>query len=99
MSCRATRLMLESAALRGIDVETLVAGGPYTLDELRDVKRRISWDDFVDFSARFERAVGGAPGELEAIGAATMRAPSYSFFRTAARYVVSPRHLHEFGSR
>lgn len=98
-SCRATRLLLEAAELRGLDPTLLVEGFPHALEELRDVHRQIPWDDFVDFNERLERAVGGSVTELEAIGAATMQAPSHAFFRTAARYVLTPRHLHELGAR
>ncbi len=98
MSCRATRLLLEAAELRGLDPAAVVEGLPLSYEELRDVRRRIPWSEFVEFIDRLERAVGGAAG-LEALGEATMQAPSYGFFRTAARQVLTPRRLNELGAR
>jgi PAS domain S-box-containing protein len=98
VSGRATRLLLESAELRGIEPRSLVAGMTLSLDELRDVRARIPWSAFVDLIDNLERAVGGLPG-LEKLGAAMAGAPSYNFFHTAARYVVTTRQLHELGRR
>src|SRR5437763_11442343 len=91
-------MLLEAAEARGLDTSHFLVGVPVDLETLRDVRKRIPWNDFVTFLENAERLVGGLD-ELEKLGAAMARAPSYRFFQNAARYVVSTRQLHELGSR
>ncbi|MGZ3424257.1 MAG: hybrid sensor histidine kinase/response regulator [Polyangiales bacterium] len=98
VSCRATRMILEIAEERGLDTSQFVVGLPVDLEVLRDVRKRIPWNVYVDFLDNAERVIGDL-AELEKFGAAMVKAPAYRFFQTAARYVVTTRQLHELGSR
>ncbi|MBI2394467.1 MAG: response regulator [Deltaproteobacteria bacterium] len=98
VSCRLTRIMLEAAVARGLDVNALARGAALPIEALRDAGAHVSWDQFVDFNASLAQLAGG-PAELEALGAAMLRAPSESFFPLIARFVVSASQLHELGTR
>jgi PAS domain S-box-containing protein len=91
-------MMLEAAEQRGLDTAEFLVGLPVGLEVLRDVRRRIPWNLYVDFLENAERVVGGL-AELEKLGAEMAQVPAYRFFHRAARYVVTTRQLHELGAR
>jgi PAS domain S-box-containing protein len=91
-------MVLEVAEERGLDTSQFVVGLPVDLEYLRDVRKRLPWNVYVDFLENAERVIGDL-AELEKFGAAMVKTPAYRFFQRAARYVVSTRQLHELGSR
>jgi PAS domain S-box-containing protein len=98
VSGRATRLLIETLEMRGIDPAPLVEGTPFTVDQLREVRRRMPWDQYTVVVDNLARMLGGLAA-VEELGASMARAPSYGFFRTAASYAFKPRMLHELGVR
>lgn len=98
VSRRATRLLLETCAARGLDTRPILAGLPLTHAELCDVRHRVDWDIFAEMNDRVAALIGG-PEQLEAFGRVMVTVPSYRFFRIAANYVLSVRDLHQIGAR
>ncbi|MBI2396092.1 MAG: response regulator [Deltaproteobacteria bacterium] len=98
VSCRATRMLLEASEAHGLDRDALVRGLPVSLAHLLDVRRRVTWDVFAELNDRLAEQLPDVAA-LEEVGRGLVRTPSYRFMQVAARWVVTPRQLHEIGAR
>jgi PAS domain S-box-containing protein len=98
VSCRASALILEGLRSRKIPEAELVSGLPVTVAELRDTRKRIPWDVFVELLERTE-ALCGEPEALEEIAASVFDSPTFEYLRRIARLFVDSRDVFWMGSK
>jgi len=91
-------MTLEALDEEGIAVDSIADGLPTSLAELRDPAARIDWDVYAELLERIEQLCGDRLPPEE-IGARIVRVPSFDLMKRAAQLLVSPRQLHEFGTR
>jgi len=95
VSCRATRVLIESVESFGVDPAALVDGTSLGLDLLRDNGARISWDEFAAVLDNVER-IFPEPGKLEQIGRGLGPVPSFTRVNRVGAWLVSPRQAYWF---
>jgi len=96
ISCRATAGVIEVLERWGRDPTTLAGGLATDLETLRNPKRRVDWDDFIQFLRNLGESC--TVEEIEQIGAQLFEAPAWSVPRTLTRTLVTPYRLARLGS-
>ncbi|RYG65056.1 hypothetical protein EON77_18985, partial [bacterium] len=95
---RAVSLVVEALEARGVSAEPLLRDVSFTLADVRDLRGRIPWAEFIQVMTNLEELVGGLDQVAE-LGRTMVRFPSYLLLRDVSRIAVSPRLLHRMGFR
>ncbi|MDB4996956.1 MAG: uncharacterized protein JWM74_4388, partial [Myxococcaceae bacterium] len=99
VSCKATRMILETAEAMGIPREELGRGCGVTLEHLADPRRRVDWATFAELHDRLSSLLGDDPERLRDFGRRMVRAPANQFLQKIATRVVSLRALYLAANR
>jgi PAS domain S-box-containing protein len=97
VSSRAARIIIEVMLRAGVSTDRLLAGLPFTSEDLLRPNHRIDWDSFALLCDRVEETSEGVLS-LEEVGARMLVVPAFEFLRRAGQLVLTPRQLYDIAA-